>query len=410
MKSTNRGARRRVPRFCEQCTDETIAWPAPGTATLNGVGTILYGEADPCPRCGSVVKRLYFCVLWIPIWPMAARFRVITLKRSRTGESTRYIGRRFPFSADDPYGLNTRDGWLAAQYKAQADAVMKAEETAKSRSDPPSQLADHPELRGERYQQAENYWESGMVDRALSAYEEVLAAHEAVLPADDIATLQLRQRMAEVYLEVGWPAAALALAQQTTRHFVRLLGPDHPYTRRALDDCIAAREQLDGPVRAEIKVLEAELSDVEQRLGADHPRALRTACALGSARLIGDRVVQALHELEETLGRSERALGADHPDTEYVRQELVTACEFAEQGGKLDEVHAAALARERVHGPDAPNTLMAMRDLAQRFASSRRRRGEAVELLRKTLERSERVLGPDDPLTADLRRRLEETS
>ncbi|MEV4670780.1 MULTISPECIES: tetratricopeptide repeat protein [Actinomadura] len=354
MKSTDRNARHRVPRFCEQCTDETIAWPAPGTATVNGFGTTLFGEADPCPRCGSVVKRLYFCVLWIPIWPMAARFRVITLKRSMTGEATRYIGRRFPFSADDPYGLNTRDGWFAAQYKAQADAVTEAEEAAKSRPEPPSQLADHPELHGERYQQAESYWESGMADRALPLYEEVLAAHEAALPADDIATLQLRQRMAEVYLEVGWQAAALAMAQQTTRHFVRLLGPDHPYTRRALDDCLVAREQLDGPGRAEIKALKAELTDVERKFGPDHPRALRTACALGSARLIGNRVVQALHGLEETLGRSERSLGADHPDTEYVRQELATACEFAEQGGKRDEVKAAAQARTRLQRPDAP--------------------------------------------------------
>ncbi|MFI9588486.1 tetratricopeptide repeat protein [Streptomyces sp. NPDC052236] len=48
--------------------------------------------------------------------------------------------------------------------------------------------------------------------------------------------------------------------------------------------------------------------------------------------------------------------------------------------------------------------------LAQLYASSRRRRGEAVELLRDTLERCERALGPDDPLTADVRRQLEELS
>ncbi|TDD80873.1 tetratricopeptide repeat protein [Actinomadura darangshiensis] len=410
MKWTDQTTLRRIPRFCEQCTSETIAWPAPATSTLNGVGTTLFGGADPCTRCGSVVKRLYFCVLFIPIWPLPARFRIITLKRSITGESARYVGRRFPFSADDPYGLNTRQGWFATQYKAEADAAMQAKEAALSVPAPPSQLAEHPELRGERYQQAEDYWESGEFDHALPVFEEVLAAHEAVLGADDIATLQLRQRMAEVYLEAGWPAAALALAQQTTHHFVRLLAPDHPYTLLALDDCIVAREQLDGPGRAEIKALKAELTDVEEDFGEDHPRALRTACALGMAQLICGRVERALHELEKTLGRSERSLGADHPDTEHVREEFVTACRFAEQSGKLDEAQAAVSARERVHGPDAPETLMAMGDLAQHYASSRRHRGEAVELLRKTLERCERALGPDDPLTADLRRRLEETS
>lgn len=114
--------------------------------------------------------------------------------------------------------------------------------------------------------------------------------------------------------------------------------------------------------------------------------------------------------LQETLDRSERALGADHPDTGHVREELIRDCEVAEYRGKPDEVRAAARARERVHGPDAPETLAALCRLAEVLASSRRRRGEAVELLRDTLERCERALGRDDPLTADVRQQLEELS
>ncbi|WP_328438107.1 tetratricopeptide repeat protein [Streptomyces sp. NBC_00444] len=401
MESAGQGARQGVYPFCGPCTDETIAWHAPDTETVNGIGTVLYGWADPCPRCGSVVKREYFCVLWIPLWPMG-RYRVITLSRSLTG--SRYVGRRFPKSADNPYGMDKKTAALIAQVEA------GQEEAAKSWPEPPpSQLADHPELRGERYQEAEDYWEFDFPDRALPVYEEVLAAHEAVLPADDTATLQLRQRVAEAYLAVGRPVEALALLTQTHAHLVRVLGPTHPDTRRAGDDMTNARRQLGLVSRDQAKALRWELDELVRTLGPDHPKALRTACALGSALGLNS-VTEALEVLQETLDRSERVLGAEHPDTGLVREELIRTWEYAEYRGKPDEVRAAARARERVHGPDAPETLEAMRGLAQLLASSRRRRGEAVELLRDTLERCERTLGPDGPLTADVRRQLEELS
>ncbi|MGX1916117.1 tetratricopeptide repeat protein [Streptomyces phaeochromogenes] len=396
MEPTSQG----VYPFCGACTDETIAWHAPDTETVNGIGTMFYGAADPCPRCGSIVRREYFCVLWIPVWPMG-RYRIITLSGSLTG--SRYVGRRFPVRADNPYGLDKKTAALVAQAEAQE------QEAAKSWAEPPqSQLADHPELRGERYQEAEDYWEFDFPDRALPVYEEVLAAHEAVLPADDTATLQLRHRVAEAYLAVGRPVEALALLTQTQAHLGRVLGPTHPDTRRARDDMRNARSQL-GLSRDEARALAAELAELERTLGPNHPKALRTACALSSALLINS-VVRALEVLQETLDRSERALGAAHPDTGHVREELIRACELAEYRGKPDDVRAAARARERAHGPDALETLAALCNLAQLLASSRRRRGEAVELLRDTLERCERALRPDDPLTAEVRRQLEELS
>lgn len=400
MELTSQGARQGVHPFCGPCTDETIAYLAPDTGTFNGIGTTFYGAADPCPRCGSVVKREYFCVLWIPVWPMS-RYRIITLSSSLT--SSRYVGRRFPVSADNPYGLDRKTAALVAQAKAEEQKAAKSWPEP-----PPSQLADHPELRGERYQEAEDYWEFDFPQRALPVHKEVLAAHEAVLPADDTATLQLRQRVAEAYLAVGRPVTALALLTQTAAHLGRVLGPTHPDTRRGRDDMTNARSRL-GLSRDEAKALAAELAELERTLGPDHPKALRTACALSSALRINS-VVRALDVLQKTLDRSERALGTDHPDTGHVREELIRDCEVAEYRGKPDEVREAARARERAHGPDAPETLASMRKLAQLYASSRRRRGEAVELLRDTLERCERALGPDDPLTAGVWRQLEELS
>ncbi|MEW2354246.1 tetratricopeptide repeat protein [Spirillospora sp. NPDC029432] len=345
METTGQGARQGVHPFCGPCTDETIAWLAPDTDTVNGIGSLFYGAADPCPRCGSVVKRLFFCVLWVPVWPMG-RFRIITLGRSLTGSRTRYVGRRLPRSAANPYGFGGKTAALLAQVEAEAE---KAQESWPE--PPPSRLADHPGLRGRLFHAAEHHWESGSAERALPMYEEVLAEHEAVLPADDTETLRLRQRVGEAYLAVGRPATALALLAQTHAHLGRVLGPNHPDTLRALDDTTNARSVL-GTSREEAKALEAELAALERAVGPDHPDALRTACALGVALTIGSRTVRALEVLEGTLERSERALGADHPDTGYVRRELLRACDFAEHQGKPKGVRAAARARERAHAPE----------------------------------------------------------
>ncbi|WBB61079.1 tetratricopeptide repeat protein [Streptomyces sp. WMMC500] len=398
MEPTIRGERQGVHPFCGACTDETVALAAPDTETVNGFGTRFYGAADPCPRCGSVVKRLFMCLLFIPVWSMG-RYRVITLGGSR------YVGRRIPRNADNPYDMSGKDAALIAQAQA---AQTEAGKTWPA--PPPSRLAEHPELRGERYEEAEDYWEFGFPDRALPVYEEVLAAHEAVLPADDTATLQLRQRVAEAYLAVGRPADALALLAQTAHHLGGVLGPHHPDTRRAVEDEANASSLLGTLSNDKIISLNLHVAEVKRTAGPDAPEALRAACVLGSYLSFHSSVVQALEVLEDTLARSARTLGADHPDTAYVRRELVSACESAERRARPDDVLAAARARERLHGPEAEETLTAMRGLARLYASTRRHRGEAVDVLRIVLQRCEHARGPDDPLTAAVRRELAELS
>lgn len=400
MEPTGQGPRQGVHPFCGPCTDETIPWVAPDTETVNGIGTHFYGAAHPCPRCGSVVKRLFFCLLFIPVWPMG-RYRIITLGSAPT--RSRYVGRRFPKSADNPYGLDKKGAALIAEAEAEVAEYGKSWPAP-----PPSRLADHPELRGERYEEAEDYWEFGFPDRALPVYEEVLAAHEAVLPADDTATLRLRQRVAEAYLAVGLPAEALALLAQTHYHLARVLGPNHPDTRRALDDTSNARSRLGALPTERFVSLNMHVAQVKRTAGPDDPRTLRAACVLGSDLSSHSSVVQALEVLEDTHARSGRTLGADHPDTAYVRKELVDACELAELRAEPDDVLAAARVRERLYGPDAQETLTAMRALARLYASSRRHRGKAVDVLRIVLERCERTRGRDDPLTAGVRRELGE--
>jgi hypothetical protein len=88
----------RFPGFCPNCTAETTGQSPGSTFTLNGIGTKLYGSGSKCPTCSSVIKRLWFCVLYIPVIPLG-KFRI---KQAR---AKRYIGRQLVGKSrlDDPH-------------------------------------------------------------------------------------------------------------------------------------------------------------------------------------------------------------------------------------------------------------------------------------------------------------------
>jgi endogenous inhibitor of DNA gyrase (YacG/DUF329 family) len=69
--------------FCEQCLNQTEAVTLGDREILNGCGPILFGNRDRCPRCKSVVRRLFYCFAFVPIIPLA-QFRVINLGAGRS--------------------------------------------------------------------------------------------------------------------------------------------------------------------------------------------------------------------------------------------------------------------------------------------------------------------------------------
>lgn len=58
--------------FCEKCT--SISTPdTPGDiSTINGVGRMFYGGADPCEACGSVTRTLWLTFGQIPLVPLGS--------------------------------------------------------------------------------------------------------------------------------------------------------------------------------------------------------------------------------------------------------------------------------------------------------------------------------------------------
>src|SRR5258707_678788 len=126
---------------------------------------------------------------------------------------------------------------------------------------------------------------------------------------------------------------------------------------------------------------------------------------LAAAYVAEDRLDEALRLFERTLTDRERVLGPDHPDTLSARHYLAKAREWA--GDRIDfDVHEQTLAdHERVLGPDHPDTLMSRGDLAVAYYEADRL-DLAIPLFERNLAETERILGPHHPETLPARNNL----
>ena len=128
--------------------------------------------------------------------------------------------------------------------------------------------------------------------------------------------------------------------------------------------------------------------------------------AVGLLNFLGDSAAQSIVIGERVVAARERVLGPDHPDTLASRNSLANAHAVA---GRLDEaisLHEQNLAaRERVLGPDHPNTLTSRNNLANAYQVAGRL-DEAITLHEQNLDARERILGPDHPDTLESRNNL----
>ena len=106
---------------------------------------------------------------------------------------------------------------------------------------------------------------------------------------------------------------------------------------------------------------------------------------------------------EQVLAERERVLGPDHPDTLTIRNNLAGAYYSVGRFGEAIELYEQVLAEyERVLGADHPDTLSVRNNLASAYDSVGRF-GEAIELFEQVLDERERLLGPDHPDTLSSR-------
>jgi hypothetical protein len=75
------------PGFCKSCDAATTPESAGSTTTVNGIGTKIYGNGNPCSQCGSVIQTKFFVVIFIPLIPLG-KYRI------KWATPSRYISRK----------------------------------------------------------------------------------------------------------------------------------------------------------------------------------------------------------------------------------------------------------------------------------------------------------------------------
>ena len=58
--------------FCDDCVAASENRTPGNISTFNGIGRTFYGSADRCEKCGSIIKTLWFVLLYIPLLPLGS--------------------------------------------------------------------------------------------------------------------------------------------------------------------------------------------------------------------------------------------------------------------------------------------------------------------------------------------------
>ena len=156
---------------------------------------------------------------------------------------------------------------------------------------------------------------------------------------------------------------------------------------------LAASRSLDEAEAA----LDTILSENDKLTGAD-----TVARAYLSAGLLN----QAIALFEQNLADRERILGPNHPDTLASRNNLASAYRSADRLEQATDLLEQNLTEAlRILGPDHPHTLIIRDNLARAYQDAGRLE-QAIDLLEQNLADSERILGPNRPHTPASRNNL----
>lgn len=373
--------------FCTACTMTTLPQSAPGTFRFNGIGTaLLIGSGGACPHCGSVVRRRYVTLVWVPVIPLE-RYRIVYV------DGSRYIGRRMP-AAHESATAELAAERAAADMAVSACAAILVDQELRHHG-------DHPDVAEARHTLGRALFDAGRVADAAAELEEAAAGRECHLGPLDAATVQALRGLAQAYELSGHPSAATAVRRQVS---VRL----HP--QAPVDSDLPEMSRKDtrllasggGAQKQTIRAHAAYLDACEERLGELAARTLRARFSLATELRTASRMDEAIRVFESTLAGRVRSLGPDHPDTTSTRDHLLLACADADRRVHDPRhpqfVEAAAEARQRLLGPDDVLALASrIRVGDARWKVGRR--GEAITCWKEALADCERVLGIDHPLS-----------
>ncbi|PUU77948.1 hypothetical protein B9Z19DRAFT_1115205 [Tuber borchii] len=188
----------------------------------------------------------------------------------------------------------------------------------------------------------------------------------------------------------------------------RLLGPEHPDTLLTISHLAETLEKLGRHKEAEA-MYRRGLEGDENTLGENHSSTLMSANNLAIALRRWGRLSEAKDLLQHTVKIGKKALGYEHPQVLItlsnlgitmhrsvlqVREETLGLARALRDLERYQEAED----RERLLGPEHPDTLNSIYNLALLF-QNQGRDDELEEMNRRALESTEKAYGPSHPDT-----------
>jgi eukaryotic-like serine/threonine-protein kinase len=209
---------------------------------------------------------------------------------------------------------------------------------------------------------------------------------------------QLRQALADRYVELGRFDAALPLQERALELRRTALGEDHADTLVSISSMAYLLDSL-GRTTEALPYFREVLERARVVFGPDHENTIAAESNLGYLLFTLARSDEAEPYYRRALESSRRVLGPEHPSTVTC---LANTGFLLRSMGRRDEAEAmyrqVLEVRRRVLGGDAPDTVTALNNLGSLLIDAGRA-AEAEPLYREALETSRRVLGQEHPST-----------
>ncbi|MFF9054400.1 tetratricopeptide repeat protein [Streptomyces erythrochromogenes] len=346
-----------------------------------------------------------------------------------------------------PHTLTTRNGLARAYQAAGQDgrAIAQYDTILKHRA---ALLGEtHPHTLATRSGLANAHLAAGDPDRAVPLFETVVAQCEQVFGESHPDTLSNYIGLADALRQTDSPARAVPLSESTLERCVGSLGEDHPHTMVCRSNLALAHLTVGDAPRA-VQLLEAAVCNAGLIFGDTHPHTITSRMNLAAAHMESDNAAQAVAVLEDVralleaeLGRvhpqtlhctamlaralggsgsllraiellehsvalAEKELDVNHPDTVKQRQYLAEIYRANDQPDLAVPLYEANLTHWQQTLGDHPNVLNTQLTLGDAHHEAGAHH-EAIAVYRVALGRVEPTLGPENPLVAQIRARID---
>lgn len=246
---------------------------------------------------------------------------------------------------------------------------------------------------------ARSLFKQGRYDEAVAMYHDALRQQALFLPSNDLAVLNTRELLAQVYRNQGQHEKAIEIYTMVLDAY-RASGLSNHL--EALHCMVNLANTYRAQARYDLatQLYQTASREVSARLHADHPTALSTKLFMAINLRELQRYDEAEDAFRDVIERSARVLGLLHPDTLKATMNYAILCDRSGKTVEAEELYRTTLdGREKRLGVDNPYTLRTVERLVS-LIWSQGRREEALSITTRTLEAQKRRShsGPLPPL------------